>query len=105
MINSDATANSRASVYFHATIVCPPRNFENSHPLSNSTELQTKDIARKTAQQWKQGYKSCENPVPICMSQDAKMECVVTSHAKEWAVWDKSISLLYLGITVFGLLI
>ena len=76
-----AIANIRAFVYFHASIVCPSSNFENSQCLSNSTKLQTKDIAGSSEQQRKWGYKSRENPVPICISRDASMERVVTGQS------------------------
>ena len=78
----------------------PYHNFENSQRLSNSTELQPKDIAWSSKQQQKQGYKSCKNPVPICISQDASTEHLlarcywaVLGHAVSrksgwwWAVW------------------
>ena len=70
------TANSNAFVYFCASIVCPSHNFENSQHLSNSTELQTKDIARSSySKQWRKWhYKSRENPVPSCINQDASMD-------------------------------
>ena len=48
--SSDTTANSRAFVYFHVFTACPSHNFENSQCLSNSTELQTKDITRSSKQ-------------------------------------------------------
>ena len=43
--SSNPIANSWAFVYFHASVMCPSRNFENSRYLSKSTKLQTKDIA------------------------------------------------------------
>ena len=48
--SSDAIANRRAFVYFHASIMWPSRNFENSQHLSNSIKLQTKDIVRSSKQ-------------------------------------------------------
>ena len=48
--SSDAIANSRAFVYFRASIVGPPCNFENSQRLLNFAELRTMDIARSSKQ-------------------------------------------------------
>ena len=83
------TLNSRAFVYFCASIMCPSRNFENSQHLSNSTELWTKDIAGIR----KQGYKSRNTPIPICISRDASMECLLTGRywaVRGYMVWKKS---------------
>ena len=40
LLISDTIADSRAFVYFRASTACPPRNFENSQRLSNSTKVQ-----------------------------------------------------------------
>ena len=66
-------------------IMCPSHNFVNSQHLSNSTKLQTKGLTGSSEQQWKWGYKSCKNPIPICISWDASMECLLT--ACYWVVW------------------
>ena len=78
-----------AFVYFCASIVCPSRNFENSQRLLNSIELRTKDIAGSSKQQQKRGYKSRENPVPICISQGASMEGLLAGCY--WAVWGREV--------------
>jgi len=72
--SSDAFANSRAFVYLHAFFVCPSCNFENSQHISDSTELLKRTSPEVVNN--KQGYKfkSCENPVPICISWDASVE-------------------------------
>ena len=72
------------------SIMWPYRNFENSQRLSNSTKLQPKDIARSSKQQHKEGYKSCKNPVPICISQDASMEHLLAGCY--WAVLGRAVS-------------
>ena len=65
---------SRAFVYLHAFFVCPSCNFENSQHISDSTELLKRTSPEVVNN--KQGYKfkSCENPVPICISWDASVE-------------------------------
>ena len=72
------------------SIVWPYRSFENSQHLSNSTKLKPKDIARSSKQQQKQGYKSCKNPIPICISQDASTEHLLARCY--WAVWGRAVS-------------
>jgi len=42
-----------------------------------SLKLRTKDIAGSSKQQRKRGYQSHENPVSICICQDASMECLL----------------------------
>ena len=72
-------------VYFCASITCPSRNFENLQRLSDSTELQTKDITGSSKQEWKRGYKSRENPVPVYISRDASTDRLLASRYR--AVW------------------
>ena len=48
--SSDTIANSRAFVYFRASIVRPSRNFVNSQHLWNFARLWTKDITRSSKQ-------------------------------------------------------
>ena len=60
------------SCYFRASIVCPSCNFENSQLLSDST-----NITGSSKLLQKQGYKSSENHVPVCISRDASMECLL----------------------------
>ena len=85
---SDATANSRLLFVFvhlswvHLTTLKIHSIFQT--PLG--TELWTKDIAGSSAQQWKWGYKSRENPIPICISWDTSIEQLLTGCY--WAVWD-----------------
>ena len=80
--------------------MCPPRNFEKSLRLSNFAKLWTKDIAGSSKQWRKWGFKSRENPVPICISQDARLEHLLAGRyqvdwgfavkqkvRRWWAVW------------------
>ena len=70
-------------------LLCPSHNSENSHCLSNATKLWTKDIAGSSTRWQKWGYKSCGNPVPICLSWDTSMVLGVTGHY--WVVWGHTV--------------
>ena len=41
-------ANSRAFVYFRASVACPPRNFENSQHLSNFEQKTSPEVVNNS---------------------------------------------------------
>jgi len=48
LLISDTIADSRAFVYFGASIACPPRNFENSQHLSNSKQRASPEVVNNS---------------------------------------------------------